>query len=854
MYDLDFLYDYELIEKNSKNLYFALPFTADTETSYIKEAKKNTKANPATAFLYDKSIKLKLTTKVNCENYSNIAYLFNKFNIHIEKDGETIGRLYKKLVADYGFADLKGEENQLKAIYSFLCKEHSKKRGSIEALHGWVYQWAFCFEAATETAYSGRTARQLCTLIKDLSDFCYKYGEKITEEKLKKYYKGKSAKYNPSKPSKTALETSTTKVNAVVYIHNLGYDISYLYQPLKQLFKNDFVEFYREPRKPLYIRCGCVELRDSAVYFNEKLENVTNKYHVEHPKKVGFVDYNKCIFPDDDLTDADWIYQFNDVFGLQEGILADYKAYGYTVCSAPKTNTGRVRQAARMAYKQNPNNRKLFTNCYTNGFTQALLKEAFAGGYVHGNRHYKDKIVRPGKTEKGQENDLRSGYPSEERNTNNYYQAGQFEEVYKPKLTDFINKKPTVAVGIVWFKNIRLKNPNFGFPYISTAKMKKGRTVKKVRYRSDNGRLLFCNGEFDLVVTDVDLEIILKIYTYDDFKIKLCMVAPAAPLPGWFTDFVDDYFKQKTELKKEVEALKAAGADRDLIYDAENDLEKIKNMFNAIAGMTETNPCKAELKRNKDGDFIEENVDIDKKINAYYGYFRGFFAKSSKGFLPYSWGVWTVAYCRRKLYSKIFITCPYDETSRSIGKGIYCDTDSLFYLENKAIKKAMQEDNEKNYKAAIKGGYYIKDKDGNIVNYDSFDKKDSWAAFKFLHSKCYAYEKITKNGTQLKAVVAGVAARALIGLDAYGHPIYKYKEDELGSIEKFKNEFTFKLCGVPNSLFISEEFKKRNIKGHIVECGDACIIYHQDKVIKNFKDVILEEEAEELRKVVQYGK
>lgn len=855
MYDLDFLYNYRLLEKSSRSLYFELPFTADTETSSAKEVKRSNKAAPAAVYLSGQTIKLKLTTKVNCENYSNIVYLLNKFRVFIKRDGVPISRIYKKLVADYGFTEAKGEENQLKQIYSFLCHEHIKKRGYIESVHGWVYQWAFCFDAATETAYSGRTSRQLATLIKDLSDFCKEYSDKLTKEKLKKYYKGKSAKYNASKPSKTALELCYTKVNALVYIHNLGFDLCYIYQPLKEIFKDDFVEFYREPQKPLYVRCGCVELRDSAVYFNEKLEIITNKYHVAHPKKVGFVDYDKCVFPDDDvLTEKDWIYQFNDVFGLQESILADFKAYGYDVTTAPKTNTGRVRQACRIAYSQDPGARKYFTNCYTNGFTQALLNEAFAGGYVHGNRHYKDQIIIPGKTEKGAHDDLRSGYPSEECNTNNLYQAGQFEEIYKPKLKHFINNKKTIAIGIVWFKNIRLKNPNFGFPYISTARMKKGRTAPKVRYKSDNGRLLECKGEFDLVVTDVDLEIILKIYTYDDFKIKLCMVAPAAPLPKWFTNFVDDYFRQKTDLKQEVKALKDQGADKDVIFDAENDLEKIKNMFNAIAGMTETNPCKAELKRNKDGDFIEEDVDIDKKINAYYGYFKGFFSKSSKGFLPYSWGVYTVAYCRKKLYSKIFITCPYDENSRSIGKGLYCDTDSLFYLENKAIKKAMEEDNEKNRKAAIKGGYYIKDKAGNIVNYDSFDHVDNFARFKFLHSKCYCYEKITKSGTELKAVIAGVAARSLEGLNKDGSPKYIYKEDELGSIENFNNEFTFKKCGVPNSLYISEPFQKRKIKGHVVECGNACIIYHQDKVIKELHDITKEEEAEALKRVVDYKK
>ena len=851
MYDLDFLYDYELLQKNSKSLYFALPFTADCETSSFKEVKRNKKAHAATVFLEGKTIRFKMTTKVNLENYSNIIYVLNKFKIYSGRDGVPFSRIYKKLVEDYGFEPQKNEETQLKALFNFLCHEYQKRKQYIEEYHGWIYQWALCFDASKELAYSGRTARQLATLIKDLSDFCDAYGEKITKEKLQKHYKNKSAKYNASNPSKTALENATTKVNAVLYVHHLGFDICFLYQILKQLFKGDFVEFYREPRKPLYIRCGSVELRDSAVYFNEKLEVVTTKYDVKHPKAVGLVDYDKLVFPDDPLTENDWIYQFNDVFGLQEALLADFKAYGYDTVTAPRTNTGRVRKACREAYLMDPKNRKIFTSCYTNGFTQALLKEAFAGGYVHGNRNYKGKIIRPKKGEKGQHDDLRSSYPSEERNTNNYYQCGQFEEIERPRISHFINKKPTIAIGIVYFEDIRLKNPNFGFPYISTSRMLKGKISKKLRYISDNGRLLSCEGSFDLVVTDVDLEIILKIYTYKKFKIKLCMVAPAAPLPEWFCDFVDDYFRQKTELKQDLNRLKASGASKDAIFTAENDLEKIKNMFNSIAGMTETDPCKAELKRNKDGDFIEEDVNLDKKINEYYGYFRGFFAKKSRGFLPFSWGVWCVAYGRRKIYSKIFLMCPYDEKSRSIGKGIYTDTDSLFYLENAKIRKALQEDNEKNRKAAIKGGYYIKDKEGNIVNYDSFDHEDEWKSFKFLHSKCYAFEKVTKNGLKLEAVIAGVAKRALVGLKPDGTPKYIYKEDELGSIEAFNDHFTFKKCGVNNSLFITEEFKKRIIKGHEVECGDACIIYHQDKVIKEVTSITLEEEAEFLRKKVK---
>ena len=91
---------------------------------------------------------------------------------------------------------------------------------------------------------------------------------------------------------------------------------------------------------------------------------------------------------------------------------------------------------------------------------------------------------------------------------------------------------------------------------------------------------------------------------------------------------------------------------------------------------------------------------------------------------------------------------------------------------------------------------------------------DEWTAFKFLHSKCYAYEKKTPEGVKLSATIAGVARRALIGMDPEGKPQYIYKEDELKSLENFNDHFTFKKCGINNSIFISEPFEKRTIKGH----------------------------------------
>ena len=95
----------------------------------------------------------------------------------------------------------------------------------------------------------------------------------------------------------------------------------------------------------------------------------------------------------------------------------------------------------------------------------------------------------------GKHRDLRSSYPSSLRDHNNLYQVSRFEEVEAPTIDDFINDNATISFGIVYFKNIKLKNPNFGFPYISTDRMLSG-ALSDLDYISDNGRVLKCTGEF----------------------------------------------------------------------------------------------------------------------------------------------------------------------------------------------------------------------------------------------------------------------------------------------------------------------------------------------------------------------
>ena len=714
-----------------------------------------------------------------------------------------------------------------------------------QGVHAWIYQWAFCFRAGRyfSDCITGRTSRGLGELFEALDDFLTGWGEELTREKLEEYYKSRSGRWSASNPSKTALNRCAVRVSALIYAHNLGYDWEYEWQQMCEIWE-DGEEFFLRPHQPLYCRIANLDIRDSYIYFNEGLQIVTEKYHVDHPKRVGLVDYDAIRFPDERLTSDDWEYQINDVLGLQEAIIADYNAYGYTVANCPLTNTGRLRKEAKEKYLEDPQNRKDFIVTYPDAICYHFQRLCFAGGYTHGNRQYKDTLVTLLDGEYGDHYDLRSSYPSSQRMSDNLYQIGPFEELEECDEDIFLNTDGCITFGIVRFTNVKLKNPDFGFPYISTSRAIAGNAALrdrygKISYCSDNGRALWIEGTFELVITNVDLEIIRKIYHIEKISFTLAYQAEAGMLPQWFRDLLDKYFKGKTDLKNIEKALEADGAPIDEIYDAHNNTQKFKNIFNAFYGMTAQDNCKPEIERKDDepSEYCYTIPDIDKKLSEYYGRYNGYFSKSARGFLAYSWGIWTTAYSRKKIFDEIFLCCPYDEDAinlperERVGRALYCDTDSLFILSTDELRAKLKKHNDKCYNRAIANGDYIVDNNGKIVNYDSFDLEDNFSRFRFLHSKCYAYDDPSG---KLHVTVAGVSARKLKGIDDAGKPIYIYKEDEVKCLENFTDKFTFNECGSTKSLYIKEDYKIREINGHFVECGNACVISPTTKKIKDF--------------------
>ena len=199
-YYLDFMEEYQILDKSSKKGFIALPFTADTETSHtpLNTGEEAEDLNPflkekGKVFDYLQRTKIIIPwhVKMNTE-WHEIAFLFNKCRIRWGREGSTIEELYEH-VRYIGLPDVINDIDMIQHIYEWLIEylQEIPQKVDVNQLEGvkaWVYQWAFCFKAGKyfSMTYAGRTARDLVILFKDISDKCKEIALKRSKEKLLK--------------------------------------------------------------------------------------------------------------------------------------------------------------------------------------------------------------------------------------------------------------------------------------------------------------------------------------------------------------------------------------------------------------------------------------------------------------------------------------------------------------------------------------------------------------------------------------------------------------------------------------------------------------------------------------------
>lgn len=231
--------------------------------------------------------------------------------------------------------------------------------------------------------------------------------------------------------------------------------------------------------------------------------------------------------------------------------------------------------------------------------------------------------------------------------------------------------------------------------------------------------------------------------------------------------------------------------------------------------MTATAIVRDEFKMDDDWILQQKQLTEDDKENSLNRYYRSY-----NNFMPYQYSIWTTAHARDALYT--MIECVgYDNF-------LYCDTDSVFYIETSENAEKMQKYQLYCRNRAIKAGAYV----GNKYLGEPTDEPPI-NAFRAIHSKCYAMQELNeKTGEyELNVVIAGIPKGATKWQE--GEPVFKTNAEELGDIDNLNDGFIFTHCGGTRCVYNERPIETLDINGHITELASSAVIENIDKEISD---------------------
>ena len=581
----------------------------------------------------------------------------------------------------------------------------------IKNVHSFMYVWQFQINNVT---IMGRTWEEAEKLFISIADAC------------RRYKKEKSLDDLPV---------------VIIWVHNLAYEFQYLSGIYP--FKNEEC-FFRDVRKPIYCRMfECLEFRCSYIQTNMSLAHLTKQLGVKQKLSGQQFDYNKVRFPWTPLTEFEEEYCATDVQSLVECMRVKMENDHDNLQTIPLTSTGYVRRDCREALKP------LYLDILEilpEEREYRLLRQAFRGGNTHANRKYSGKIVR-----NVYSYDMSSCYPAQQLTKKFPMSKWKWldDRLTFERIKRFLDLGYAV-VGMYQFKGLKLKVKTT-IPYISLAR------TEAFGFKLDNGRVL--EAEYiEMALTEIDLKIILRQYTYEEIGVQCAMVAQKHFLPQQYRDVIIRYYENKTKLK--------GVTDPEQVYL----YQKSKEKLNGIYGMSAQDPIHAEILYDN-GEYNRSNyntLDVAKTLH--------------RAKFPYSWGVYTTAYARAALQDAIDL----------IGdKMIYCDTDSaktkgpIDLSELNVRRQRLAEDNKA----------FADDSKGVRHYMGVFELDGIYDRFITCGAKRYAYEA---NG-HLSVTVSGVSKEIN---EATGE---SFAVEELGRLENFREGFIWHRAAGTMAIYNDED-------------------------------------------------
>lgn len=580
----------------------------------------------------------------------------------------------------------------------------------------------------------------------------------------------------------------------VIYVHNLSYDICYLERHLEKYFGYKSRLDIKSRKTLTYVCENGLEFRCSYLLSGMSLDKFSKEMKVEHKKLSGAVDHYIKRYPWSKLEFNDIKYMYYDIISLSESITKKMNLDNDNIVTIPYTKTGYVRRWCRRKLQGNTKYRNAFKKTRLSLEQYLYLEDAYKGGYTHASYKYRGKVVKG----RIKHYDFRSHYPTVMMFES--YPIGKFIDMDVTTLEELkdLNKKFCLLV-TVELEDGYLREGHY-FPLLQTDLLRK-RGITRKNIVNNNGRANAFRGKAEVNLTYEDLELILDMYSIRNIKIIRCQASARGEIPSYLKEGILEFLKGKTEYK---------GIDA---YMCQHN----KTLLNSLYGMLCTKMIRDNIEYDEDGiphAIKLEREEMEEALDKYYN--------SRNNFNMFQLGVWVTAYARKWLYH--FFKIIGEENV------IYCDTDSAFFISNGDIETAIEKENDKLYKTAINKTAFIKHK-GKIVNLGAFvDEEDNIKAFKCLHAKCYV---VIDKYDVMKCTIAGVVKKG-----RNGNTI----ENELGSIDNLKHEFTFTDCGGTTAIYNGRsDIGVYSIGDYKIEYGNSCIIKDCEKTLRELdeKELVL---------------
>lgn len=586
----------------------------------------------------------------------------------------------------------------------------------------------------------------------------------------------------------------------ILYIHNASYDLQYLKLFLRQY--DPTAEFLAIDSHSI-IQCDVLGFKIICSYklTNLSLAVLADNYAETYSKAVGEIDYDVLRFQDSELSASDWFYMFSDVAAQDDGIKGYLKMQGYRYAfKAPITSTGFVRANCRKASKQDENWRAEFQESRLDLEQYNLCRQGFMGGVCIASFKWANVTVRGDNL---RHKDFCSSYPARQLldympvGKPNWYGDVETEEELDELCGEYC------CVFVLTLDDVHIKK-GVTAPCIPSSKC-----IHLEKELKLNGKVVSAS-TLSIVVCELDYKWIKRQYDFEYLSVDKMLIFERGEAPEWLKKEVFTYFKYKCTL-----------ADGDILR------VKSKNMLNSIYGMTATAILREIFKMSDDYIITpEKKSDDDKKsaLNKYY--------KSYNNFMPYQLAIWTTAHARDALYTMIEATGDndgfVDDLTDVYKNFLYCDTDSVFYIETPFNKVRMERYAAECRQRAIDGTAYVGDK---YLGEPTDEPK--LRAFRAIHAKCYAMEEWSKKRErfELNVVIAGIPKKATKWID--GKAVVMTNAEELGSIDNLADDFTFSHCGGTRCVYVERPISTEIIQGHEIELSSSAVIENISKDISD---------------------